>query len=77
MRTRNPLRGYQHRLLAAASDLAAMRGVSHAVVQHDGTCTIFQRQACNCVPDISISPVNGDGVLVIDEHGTVSRTGKQ
>ena len=52
-----------------------MRGVSHAVVEHDGCCAIFQRHTCNCTPDISIR--NGGSVLVIDAQGAVSRTGKQ
>ena len=66
---RKPLPGYQHRLLAAAPELATMRGVSHATIQHDGGCAIFQRQGCTCVPDISIVPVNGGSVLLIDERG--------
>ena len=71
-RARKPLPGYQHRLLAAAS---IMRGVSHAVVEHDHCCAIFQRHPCNCVPDIAIG--NGDTLLVVDAQGAVSRTGKQ
>jgi hypothetical protein len=74
-RARKAMPGYQHRLLAAAPELATTRGISHATIQHDGNCAIFQRQACNCVPDISI--VNGGGVLVIDERGQAHRTNRQ
>jgi hypothetical protein len=74
-KTRKPLPGYQHRLLAVAPDLATMRGVSHAMVLHDDGCAIFQRQACTCTPDISI--VNGGSVVVIDERGQTHKSSRQ
>jgi hypothetical protein len=74
-RAHNATRGFQHRLFAAASDLAALRGVSNCMIEHDNDCAIFQRQACNCVPEISIT--NDGSVLVIDAQGVVSKTGKE
>jgi hypothetical protein len=74
---RKAMRGYQHRLIAAAPELATMRGVSHCMVQHDDGCAIFQRHPCNCVPDISIIPADGASVLLIDEQGRARRTGRQ
>ena len=69
--------GYRHRLIAAAPDLAAMRGVSCCEVSHYDDCTIFQRRVCNCVPDISIIPVTGDSVLLIDEQGRARAAKRQ
>ena len=74
---RKAMPGYPHRLLAAAPDLAAMRGVSQCMVQHDDGCAIFQRRPCNCVPDISIVPATGDSVYTIDEQGNARRSSKQ
>jgi hypothetical protein len=76
-KARKPQPGYRHRLIAAAPDLAAMPGVSHATILHDGTCAIFQRHPCNCVPDISIIPADGGSVLLIDAHGQASRSNRQ
>jgi hypothetical protein len=47
------------------------------MVQHDDGCAIFQRQACNYVPDISVVPADGGTVTVIDDHGGVSKVLKQ
>jgi hypothetical protein len=74
---RAPKPGYQHRLLAAAPELAAMPGVSHCMIQHDDGCAVFQRQPCNCVPDISIVPGSGGSVLVIDERDQARRSNRQ
>jgi hypothetical protein len=75
-RRRKPLY-YQRRLLAAAPELATMRGVLHAEVLHDNDCEIFQRRFCNCVPDISIISVNGGSVLVIDAQGKMRKANRQ
>lgn len=73
--TRKALPGYQHRLFAAVANLAAMRGVSHAVVEHDHCCAIFHRHPCNCTPDISIT--HDGSVLVVDAMGAVIKSCKQ
>ncbi len=75
MRTRKPLPGYQHRLIMAAPELAAMAGISNCMIQHNGTCAVFQRRPYDCVPDITV--LNGDTLLLIDEQGAVSSTRKQ
>ncbi|MDE5465227.1 hypothetical protein [Bradyrhizobium sp. CSS354] len=69
--------GYRHRLKAAASELGTMPGISHCTILHDDGCAIFQRQACNCIPDISIIPADGGSVLVIDASGQASKSSKQ
>ncbi|MET4236215.1 hypothetical protein ABIB83_008730 [Bradyrhizobium sp. I1.8.5] len=74
---RKPLPGYRDRLLAAAPELAATPGVSHAMVLHDDACAIFQRGPCTCVPDIAITTMTGGSVLLIDEQGRARRTGRQ
>jgi hypothetical protein len=61
--------GYIHRI-ATATRSGAMKptpGVHVATIEHDGACSIYRGQDCDCVPDISVSGPNG--VTIIDERG--------
>jgi hypothetical protein len=76
-RTRGRKPGYMHRILADGGLdhlVAGKRGVFVANIEHDGTCSIYRGQGCDCVPDISI---NIDGTVhVIDELGRVASRAK-
>jgi hypothetical protein len=40
-------------------------------IEHDDTCGVFRGAGCDCVPNISVS--GPDGVIIIDEHGGITK----
>jgi hypothetical protein len=67
--------GYLHRITAAHAALGdQLRDkVAHAVIQHDSWCAIYKGGACDCVPEISLHPVDGGDVIVVDQEGQTTK----
>ena len=74
--SRHKRAGYLHRINASARHLTSP-GVFHAMVQHDAACAIYRSASCDCVPDISIIPTDGDDVILIDTEGRATRQRRQ
>jgi hypothetical protein len=66
--------GYGHRLLAVHAQGALERGkVYQSLIHHDHWCDIYRRRSCNCVPDISIHPLDGGDVITVDVDGSCKK----
>jgi hypothetical protein len=67
--------GYLHRITAAHAALGdQLRGkLVHANIEHDGWCGIYKGRTCDCVPDISLHPIDGGDVVIVDEEGQTKK----